>query len=99
MIAEGALDGVAGVSGIHVMPMLPSGTIASKVRGCVPGQGRQLHGARRAPWKHGQPRVRGNRGPAPVAPVERRPWAVWCLGRVLDGTLTGRLEGWPCVVY
>ncbi len=32
MIAEGALDGVAGVSGIHVFPTLPSGTIASKVR-------------------------------------------------------------------
>ena len=31
MIAEGALDGVAGVSGIHVFPTLPSGTIATKV--------------------------------------------------------------------
>ena len=34
MIAEGALDGVAGVSGIHVFPTLPSGTIATKVRPC-----------------------------------------------------------------
>ena len=30
--AEGALDGVSGISGMHVWPTLPSGTIASKVQ-------------------------------------------------------------------
>ena len=39
MIAEGALDGVSGVSGVHVWPTLPSGTVASK----VPASTRHIH--------------------------------------------------------
>lgn len=32
MIATGALDGADGISGIHVWPEIPSGTISTKVR-------------------------------------------------------------------
>ena len=39
MIAEGALEGVAGVAGIHVWPSLLSGTISSKVRQQCPDIG------------------------------------------------------------
>lgn len=42
MLEEGALDGVEGIHGVHVMPFIPSGVITTKVSSAPAAQSRGL---------------------------------------------------------